>query len=112
MHVEVDRIGTWKIVRPQTKRLDALVEVAFREMLEELLSPGESASVVIDLSHVDFVDSSGLGALVYARRLVGDDGRVAIASARAGVAATLRLTHLDQVMPLVHSPQAVLELAF
>ncbi|MCU1534627.1 MAG: anti-sigma factor antagonist, partial [Glaciihabitans sp.] len=56
--------------------------------------------VVVDLTRVEFMDSSGLGALVSgmkAARLAGGDLR--IASPTEQVKLVLQLTNMDRVLP-------------
>jgi anti-sigma B factor antagonist len=55
--------------------------------------------VVVDLRAVEFIDSSGLTALIKAHRRAGDDGRPLVLRApSARVMRTLELTQLDSVL--------------
>jgi len=57
------------------------------------------ARIVVDLSAVDFIDSSGLGALIgglKAARQEGGDLRIACAGDQ--VKAVLKLTNLDRIL--------------
>jgi anti-sigma B factor antagonist len=101
-------LGEWKVATLSGRRLDAFVESELRQALAELVADG-TKRVVLDLSSVEFMDSSGLGAIVYCRRLLGSDGQVVLAGAQPGVLTTLRLTRLDKVFPLVESPERVAE---
>jgi anti-anti-sigma factor len=62
------------------------------------------AELLIDLSHVDFIDSTGLGAVVdVAHRC---SGRVAVIAPRGSAAAVLlQLTGLGQVLDVFESRQ-------
>ena len=51
------------VIQISGKFLGSLEGVAFKEKLEELRDSGKR-KVVIDLSKADFVDSSGIGALI------------------------------------------------
>ena len=59
------------------------------------------ADVVIELSAVEFMDSTGLAALLYARRQAATEGwTLTLRSPRPNVAALLRVTALDRVFSI------------
>jgi anti-sigma B factor antagonist len=61
---------------------------------------GGTPRIVVDLSAVSFMDSSGLGALIAglkATRQAGGDLRIAVVPEQ--VMTVLRLTNLDRVLP-------------
>ena len=59
-------------------------------------------SVLIDVSQVQFADSSGLAALIRCRRrAVRCDSRLLVDAGEGAVARILELTHLHQVFDLV-----------
>src|SRR3954471_8162058 len=79
-------------------RLDLLVAAEMKQRLNEAVSAGHRR-LVVDLSEVPFIDSSGLGALIgglKAARLAGGDLR--IASPRDQARVILELTTLDRVL--------------
>ena len=51
-------------------RIDASVAIAFKDRFRDLVS-GHDGDVILDLGQVAFIDSSGLGAIVAARKLLG-----------------------------------------
>lgn len=60
-----------------------------------------SPHVVVDLTRVDFIDSSGLGALVMARRKAQDlGGEVALAGGGEQIRELLALTNLTELFPV------------
>jgi anti-anti-sigma factor len=71
---------------------------AMREQLHKLVESG-STKIVIDLSATDFIDSSGLGALISGlkvARQAGGDLRIAAPSTQ--VESVLSLTNLNRVL--------------
>ena len=69
---------------------------------------GELAGVVVDLSEVGFLDSSGLSELLVAERSL--EGRLAIVCAPAGAVHRLMgVAGLEQALPLFHSRAAAVE---
>jgi len=67
--------------------------------------------LVLDLSAVDRIDSTGLGVLVGARkRLRAGNGQLRLAAASGNVARVLHATGLDRVLPLYPDVASALEL--
>jgi len=66
---------------------------------------GGHSRVVVDLGSVEFIDSSGLGALISGlktARTAGGDLRLAAATAQ--VTSVLQLTNLDRILRVYPSP--------
>lgn len=80
------------------KYLSADISEDFKDFLYDLVDR-EKIRIVIDLSHAEYVDSSGLGAIVsrlaYCRSLKGD---IRLASPSEFMTSLLKITHLDQVL--------------
>ena len=68
---------------------------------EGLALVGRGARVIIvDLVDVEFIDSTGLGALVRIRKELGEDGVLEIAKPNTFVSRVLKLTRLDGVFEI------------
>lgn len=80
-------------------RLDALVAVQFKDRFRDLAN-ATKAPVIIDMSNVEFMDSSGLGALVAVFKLVGRDRLFRLAGLREPVERVLKLTRMDSVFSI------------
>ncbi|GAA4197125.1 STAS domain-containing protein [Microbacterium oryzae] len=81
-----------------TGRLTASGAPRLRDAVKELVDAGH-AQIVVDLGATEFVDSSGLGALISGlktARVAGGDLR--IAQVPAGVRSVMKLTNLDRVL--------------
>jgi len=109
MKMEVSREGLVIVVEPQEARLDALHAIGFKAELTRLVSAGEH-QIVLDLRHVEFMDSSALAAMVVVWNRLHQGVLVAY-GARAPVAALFKLTHLDRVIKLVASREEALTAA-
>ena len=70
----------------------------FELALEAALN-SDSPRVLIDLTDLEFIDSTGLQSLVRAKRRAGGDGRLRVTRGRGEVAAMFELTGLDRVLP-------------
>jgi anti-sigma B factor antagonist len=81
-----------------TGRLNMVAAPAFKNLVEETVSSGQTR-IIVDLGEVTFIDSSGLGALIAglkATRQAGGDLRIAAVPEQ--VMTVLRLTNLDRVL--------------
>jgi anti-sigma B factor antagonist len=98
---ESDRDGVL-VLRVTTSRIDAGCAQDFRTALGAVVARGITR-FVIDLGGVDFVDSTGLGALVSALKASGQKGAVVVAGARDSVATLFKLTRMDKVFRMYPS---------
>ena len=69
---------------------------------------GVADHLVVDLSEVTFMDSSGLGVLVASAQRVGD-GRLTVVVATDRVRRVMEISGLNQLIPVVDTLQAALE---
>lgn len=108
MELTTSRLGKWKVLTPKVERLDALNAEDFKSMLLSALVDG-TRNLMIQLQNVHFMDSSGLGALVFAKQRMGAGARLCLTGARLEVATILRLTHLDKVFLISDTPQSMFD---
>lgn len=91
-------------IRVDYKRLDAAAAPGFRARLDENVSEADDR-VVLDLSAVEFMDSTGLGVLVSLLKRMGKGGRIAVCGANAAVTRLFSITRLDTLFTLCASEQ-------
>jgi anti-sigma B factor antagonist len=92
---QVDRKGGCAVVRAGGE-IDASTVSALDGAITE--AAGLASRVVIDLTQVTFVDSSGLGALIVARKSARErGGSMSLVSPPPAVRRLLGSTHLDDV---------------
>lgn len=84
------------VVRVSEERLDARVADRFKEFMKDVLE-GKENEVLVDLAQVSFIDSSGLGSLVFGLKRVGRDGIFALCGLNKAIENLLSLTRLDTV---------------
>lgn len=85
--------------------IDIYTAPMFKQAVVGLVSDGHS-NVVIDLSGVTFMDSSGFGTLLGAtRRLRPAGGGLYLAGANTTIQRMLRLTRLDTIMGLYETAE-------
>jgi anti-anti-sigma factor len=91
-----------------TGLLDAFSEPTFRKVLSSKIDEGPK-HVILDLSQIDFVDSSGLGALVQlAKQSQTAKGTFQIVT-NARVTQTVKLVRLEKFLALQTSVDKALE---
>lgn len=79
--------------------VDLYTAPALRQQLAELLATGVT-HVVLDVSGVTFLDSSGLGVLVSShKRLRAHEGSLAVATSQERILRLVRLTGLTRLFP-------------
>jgi anti-anti-sigma factor len=66
-------------------------------------------NLILDLSKIDFVDSSGLGALVQIFKKAQTDGGTLQIVSNARVSQTMKMVHLDQFFTLRPSVEEAIE---
>jgi anti-sigma B factor antagonist len=89
--------GTYTVIAPEGK-LNLVSAPPIKARIDDLVNSGMKR-IVIDLSEVSYVDSSGLGALIgglkAARQAEGD---LRISGAGTQIKAVLALTNLDRIL--------------
>jgi anti-anti-sigma factor len=82
-----------------TGLLDAFSEAIFRKVLNKCLEEGPK-NFVLDLSKIDFVDSSGLGALVQLAKMAQTNSGTLQIVTNPRVTQTVKLVRLEKFLAL------------
>ena len=82
-----------------TGQLDAYSERQFRDFIADN-STGQSLPLVLDLSRIDFIDSSGLGALVQLAKHWNESKRRFLIVGNSRVLQTVKLVRLESFLNL------------
>lgn len=90
------------IVRALDSRIDAAVAIQFKEQMRDLVRAAPPC-VLLDLSGVSFLDSSGLGAVVAVMKLLGPDRRLELSGLTPTVEKVFRLTRMDTIFTIHRS---------
>ncbi len=99
MEIETEQIDAGRTLLRPVGRMDAESSPKVRQAILDQIAVG-AQGIVVDLARVDFMDSSGLSALVSGMKsLRSSGGMLAICSANPQVHTALRLTMLDRVFP-------------
>ncbi|WP_028031767.1 STAS domain-containing protein [Gemmobacter nectariphilus] len=106
MDIACDTIGDTLVARVQATRIDAAIAIRFKDLMREVLH-APAPRIVLDLSKVDFLDSSGLGAVVAVMKLAGPGRRLELAALTPTVEKVFRLTRMDQVFTIHAQPPGI-----
>ena len=102
--ISVDRSGDGAVVTV-TGEVDVYTSTALRETLDDLIASGCSR-IVLDLSELEFIDSTGLGVLVGALKAArGVDGDLVLRTPSKPTEKLLSLTALTELFT-VEGPTA------
>lgn len=95
-------VAGWTVVTAAGE-IDVGTAPGLRDRLTELIRAG-SSHLIIDLEHVDFIDSTGLGVLVGAiRRARSADGEVRLVCTNSRILKVFDATGLDEVFTIASS---------
>jgi anti-sigma B factor antagonist len=87
------------IITVDADRIDAAVAIQFKDCMREALgaAPGR---VVLDLHRVGFIDSSGLGAIVAAMKMMPPGAKLELAGLAPAVDKVFRMTRMDSIFAI------------
>lgn len=95
------------VITVEASRIDAAVAIQFKDRMREVLGT-EKPRYVLDLHRVDFIDSSGLGAIVAAMKLIPQGGKLELAGLTPAVDKVFRMTRMDSIFAIHDSTEAAL----
>lgn len=104
MRFEERTVGKVFIVKVLESRIAAEGTARFKADIIEFVNQGHR-TLVLDLSDVTFIDSSGLGALIASLKVLGDDGELALCGAREAVSNMFKLTRMNKVFRMFNNPE-------
>lgn len=99
MDLETDVIGPLLLVRIRSERIDAACAVDFKDKMRDVTRE-PPPRVLLDLSQVEFLDSSGLGAVVAAMKALDGEATLELSGLRPKVEKVFRLTRMDSVFTI------------
>jgi anti-sigma B factor antagonist len=94
--------GRYLIVTILEERLGADRALSFKESMAKLMDKGHRA-FILDLSRVNFIDSSGLGAILATAKRVGKAGDILVVGTSETVGSMFKLTRMDRIFPMFAS---------
>ena len=112
INFEIKRTGDIAVFKLNEKRFDASIAGLVKGEFTILLHTEELNKLVIDLSEVEYCDSSGLSAILLAYRILqSNEGFIRIASPTKNVKTLIEISQLDRILPVCNTVnEAVKEL--
>jgi len=109
MKFSIDKKELFVVFRLQEPKLNTLNTPDVKTELV-LLSNEGFTSMIMDLSEVEFVDSSGLSALLVANRLCNDaNGTMVLTGLHPNVTKLLKISQLDSVLNVLPTVQEAMD---
>ena len=108
MELSSQQNGDLQIVSVHSARIDAAVAIEFKDAMRQA-TDGGSPTVILDLAQVDFIDSSGLGAIVASMKHMGQDRSLVLAGLTPTVDKVFRLTRMDSVFGVFPTLETALD---
>jgi anti-sigma B factor antagonist len=103
MNTDLDEIVNFSVLRVNEKRIDAHNSPALKDQILELIESGNKR-IVVDMSAVRFVDSSGLGVLLSGyRNAASCQGELVLSGLQPQVKSMFELTRLHRVFKIYPS---------
>ncbi|CAM3258464.1 STAS domain-containing protein [Paracoccus nototheniae] len=103
MQFIVEDSDTHLHIRVMEPRIDAAVATMFKDKLRDIVAPC-GKSVCLDMAAVDFMDSSGLGAMISVRKSLPGNLAIVLQALTPNVERVFRLTRMDSVFDLQPQP--------
>lgn len=108
MKVTLEKIKNFNVLTIQEERIDAHNSAELKEYISQMLERGEN-TIVVQLKQVRFIDSSGLGALLFGhKQALAKSGQFALAEIQAQVLSMFELTRLTRVFEIYPDIQELL----
>lgn len=99
LKIHVRKSGTVPVI-DLNGEVDAYTSARFREVMLDLIDDG-GANMVISMERVEYIDSSGLGALVGGlKRASENNGKIVIVCTSPQVRKVFQITGLEKVFPI------------
>ncbi len=112
MKYSIDKKEQYSILKLQEEKLDSPLSPALKSEFVTLNAEGIK-NIIIDLSDVKYVDSSGLSALLVGNRIYNEDGGIFILSSlNDHVMKLIKISQLNNVLNILPSVEEAIDAVF
>lgn len=107
MILEREDINGVAVIRCGNERLDAVIAVRFKDRFRDLTDT-DTQNFLLDMSKINFLDSSGLGAVVAVFKSIGRERTFDLAGLTPTVERVFKLTRMDSVFTIYETVEQAL----
>ncbi len=110
INFELKKTGDIAVFKLNEKRFDSQIAGLVKGEFTILLHSDDSKKLVLDLSDVDYCDSSGLSAILLAYRILqSEEGQIRLASPTKNVRKLIEISQLDRILPICDTVDAAVK---
>jgi anti-sigma B factor antagonist len=81
-------------------RIDAQAALKFKDAIHDALTAHDAPRIILNLAQVNFIDSSGLGAIVSIKKHMGSNRQIDLCALNPAVDKVFRLTRMDSIFSI------------
>jgi anti-sigma B factor antagonist len=104
MKADVQEKAGLFIITPHIKRLDVNTCDEFKKEVVKIIQEGKK-KILLNLSHIDFIDSRGLGSLISIFKTLSDKEWLGICEPTSNVMSLFKLTRMDRIFDIYSSEE-------
>ena len=97
-------------LKVQAERIDAAAAIQFKDLMRRALTPSLQQKI-IDLEQINFIVSTGLGALISLQKAQQNAAKLTICSLHPQVAKVFKLTCMNEIFDIYATAEAALKAA-
>ena len=98
---ELKKTGDIAVFKLNEKRFDAQIAGLVKGEFTIILHAEDVSKFIVDLSEVEYCDSSGLSAILLAFRILqSNDGHIRVASPTKNVKTLIEISQLNRILPI------------
>jgi len=95
MEIAMEEISGIMVVHPEGPRLDAAAAPKFKSDMIDIITHG-ATRIVVDLSRIDFMDSTGLSSLMSTMKTLAGQGEIVLCGVSEKLRKLFSITKLDR----------------
>jgi len=112
MRLVIDKQDKYTLICPEEEKIDSLLAPELKS--EVVYQNAEGAkNIIMDLSKVNYIDSSGLSAILVANRLCkNNNGTFVLTGLQAPVKKLVEISQLDSILSIVPTLNEAIDFVF
>jgi anti-sigma B factor antagonist len=104
MLIKTKQESNYLVLKLLEERLEAHTATVFKQKILDYINLGHR-TIILDLSNADFIDSSGLGAIVSILKLLGQTGNLILCGLHGAPLAMIKLTRMDKIFSIYNTAE-------